>query len=99
MTTVRDAFDSMAWGNAPESAATAQAWLDKHGKRFGHYVGGNWVLGDGGEGFATINPATSAELARVAQASPEDVDAAVKAARAAQPAWAALGGHGRARWL
>ena len=99
MTSVRDAFDSMAWGNAPESAATAQAWLDKHGKRFGCYVGGDWVLADGGEGFATINPATGVELARVAQASPEDVDAAVQAARAAQPAWFGLGGHGRARWL
>ncbi|HJR33641.1 MAG TPA: aldehyde dehydrogenase family protein [Gemmatimonadales bacterium] len=99
MTSVRDAFDSMAWGVAPESAATAQAWLDKHGKRFGHYVGGDWVLGDGGEGFPTINPATGAELARVGQASKEDVDRAVLAARAAQPGWAALGGHGRARWL
>ena len=25
MTTIREAFDSMAWGVAPESAATAQA--------------------------------------------------------------------------
>jgi len=99
MTSIRDAFESMAWGTAPESAATAHAWLDKHGKRFGHYVGGDWVPGDGGEGFATINPATSAELARVAQASPEDVNAAVRSARAAQPGWWALGGHGRARWL
>ncbi|HSE51899.1 MAG TPA: aldehyde dehydrogenase family protein, partial [Gemmatimonadales bacterium] len=99
MTTIREAFESMAWGVAPESAATAQAWLDKHGKRFGHYVGGDWVLGDGDQGFATINPATGAELARVGQASTEDVDRAVAAARAAQPGWAALGGHGRARWL
>jgi len=99
MTTVRDAFDSMAWGSAPESAATAQAWLDKHGKRFGHYIDGAWVAPRDGEGFATMNPATSAELARVAQATAEDVDSAVKAARAAQPAWWALGGHGRARWL
>ena len=99
MTTIREAFDSMAWGVAPESAATAQAWLDKHGKRFGQYLGGEWVLGDGDGDFPTINPATGAELARVSQASKEDVDQAVLAARAAQPGWAALGGHGRARWL
>src|SRR5687767_14433076 len=99
MTTIREAFESMAWGVAPESAATAQAWLDKHGKRFGQYLGGEWVVGDGGEGFPTINPATGAELARVGQASKEEVDRAVGAARAAQPGWAALGGHGRARWL
>src|SRR5688500_16787128 len=99
MTTIREAFESMAWGVAPESAATAQAWLDKHGKRFGQYLGGEWVVGDGGEGFPTINPTTGAELARVGQASKEEVDRAVGAARAAQPGWAALGGHGRARWL
>src|SRR5687768_2843291 len=99
MTTIREAFESMAWGVAPESAATAQAWLDKHGKRFGQYLGGEWVVGDGGEGFPTINPATGAELARVGQASKDEVDRAVGAARAAQPGWAALGGHGRARWL
>ncbi len=99
MTSIREAFDSMAWGTAPESAATAQAWLDRHGKRFGHYINGAWVEPRDTETFATINPATSVELARVGQASPEDVDAAVKAARAAQPGWRALGGHGRARWL
>jgi aldehyde dehydrogenase (NAD+) len=35
----------------------------------------------------------------VAQGSAQDVDAAVAAARAAQPGWWALGGHVRARWL
>jgi aldehyde dehydrogenase (NAD+) len=35
----------------------------------------------------------------VSQGSPADVDAAVKAARLAFPAWRALGGHGRARFL
>src|SRR5687768_2673214 len=99
MTTIREAFESMAWGVAPESAATAEACLDKNGERFGQYLGGEWVVGDGGEGFPTINPATGAELARVGQASKAEVDRAVGAARAAQPGWAALGGHGRARWL
>ncbi|HEX7025583.1 MAG TPA: aldehyde dehydrogenase family protein [Gemmatimonadales bacterium] len=98
MTGIREAFESMAWGEAPESAATALAWLDRHGRRFGHYIDGAWA-DSAGERFATINPATGAELARVAQASAAEVDAAVRAARAAQPGWWALGGHGRARWL
>src|SRR5207302_5960436 len=38
-------------------------------------------------------------LARVAQGSVEDVDAAVQAARAAFPAWSATPGHVRARYL
>ncbi|HEU5219621.1 MAG TPA: aldehyde dehydrogenase family protein [Gemmatimonadales bacterium] len=99
MTTVRESFESMAWGPAPESAATAEAWLATHGKAFGHYIGGGWVAPGLGERFDTINPANGAVLARVAAGSKEDVQAGVAAARAAQPAWWALGGHGRARWL
>jgi aldehyde dehydrogenase (NAD+) len=99
MTTVRESFESMAWGPAPESAASAEAWLEQHGRAFGHYVGGAWVAPGGGERFDTINPATGAVLARVGVGSKADVDNAVAAARAAQPAWWALGGHGRARWL
>jgi aldehyde dehydrogenase (NAD+) len=99
MTSIRDAFETMAWGPAPESPASAEAWLARHAGGFGHYLGGAWMEPFGGERFPTINPATGAELARVAQGSKEDVDAAVGAARAAQPAWRTLGGHGRARWL
>jgi aldehyde dehydrogenase (NAD+) len=99
MTSIRDAFETMAWGQAPESAAAAQAWLDLHQKRFGQFIDGAWTDSASGEMFATINPATGAELARVTEGSKADVDAAVAAARRAQPAWWALGGHGRARWL
>jgi aldehyde dehydrogenase (NAD+) len=99
MTTVREAFESMQWGPAPESAATAEAWLEKHGRALGHFINGSWVEPSDGERFATMNPATGKELAQVAQGSKADVDAAVAAARAAQPGWWALGGHGRARWL
>jgi aldehyde dehydrogenase (NAD+) len=97
MTTVRDAFESMAWSPAPESAALATEWLERHSRRFGHYVGGTWTAP--ADCFAVFNPATGAELAQVSQGDDALVDAAVAAARAAQPAWQALGGHGRARWL
>jgi len=99
MTSIREAFDTMAWGLAPESPANAEAWLEKHGRAFGHFINGAWVKSAGGERLATINPATGNELATVAQGSKADVAAAVAAARAAQPGWWALGGHGRARWL
>jgi aldehyde dehydrogenase (NAD+) len=99
MTSIREAFDTMAWGPAPESPATAEAWLSQHGRAFGHFINGAWVKPAGGGRFATSNPATGQELATVAQASKAEVDAAVAAARAAQPAWWGLGGHGRARWL
>ena len=94
---VRDAFESMAWGAAPESPARAEEWLDRHGRRFGQFIGGKWSAP--GDTFAVINPATGKELAQVTQGSDADVDAAVAAARAALPGWQALGGEGRARWL
>ena len=97
---VLEAYRSMTYGNAPEAADAAHTWLDRHGRRFGHFIGG--VLtppASGGEDFPALNPANGKELARVAQGSSADVDAAVAAARAALPAWQALGGRGRARWL
>jgi aldehyde dehydrogenase (NAD+) len=98
MTGVREAFESMAWGPAPESPSPAVKWLDEHGRTLGHLIGGRFGPA-GAETFPTINPATGQELARVTQGTADDVDRAVAAARAAQPGWQALGGHGRARWL
>jgi len=99
MTTIREAFETMAWGPAPESAAAAQAWLDKHSSVLGHFINGAWCAPADGARLATVNPANGVEIAQVAQGSAQDVDAAVAAARAAQPGWWALGGHVRARWL
>ena len=52
-----------------------------------------------GEHFASFEPATGKTLARLAQGSAADINAAVAAARSAQPLWQRLGGHGRARHL
>jgi betaine-aldehyde dehydrogenase len=46
-------------------------------------IGGTWRAGEGDKTFDVVEPATSEVLAKVAVASPADVDAAVKAARAA----------------
>ncbi len=97
--TVARIFETMEWGPAPEASGPALEWIKKHGGDFGLFIGGRWVRPKAGESFATINPATRAVLARVAQAGPADVDAAVQAARQALPAWSALSGHARARHL
>ena len=52
-----------------------------------------------GESFISINPATGETLASFRVAGPAEVDAAVRAARAAQPAWGRLTGAARARIL
>ncbi|HEY4277986.1 MAG TPA: aldehyde dehydrogenase family protein [Conexibacter sp.] len=52
---------------------------------YGIFVGGEELPGDGE--FAAINPSTGEQWATVAEASAAQADAAVRAARAAFPAW------------
>lgn len=52
------------------------------------YINGEWVDASDGSTIETINPATGEKLAEIADATEEDVDKAVKAARAAFPEWA-----------
>src|SRR3954451_23006068 len=98
MASVPEIFQTMAYGPAPESPALAQAWLEQHGRAFGLFIGGEWTT-PGNETFETLTPATGKPLARLTQASTEEVDQAVRAARKAQPEWWAVGGHARARYL
>ncbi len=95
--TVAEIFETMDYGPAPESDALANEWLDRHGRRFGHFIGGRWVAAK--EHFDVRDPARLVDLARVGQGTSDDVEAAVTVAEKAQPAWEALGGHGRARFL
>jgi aldehyde dehydrogenase (NAD+) len=92
-------FDTMDYGPAPESDTDARQWLSRHAEGFGHFIGGRFTAASAGPHFDTAEPATGQRLAAIAQGSAQDVDAAVAAARAAQPGWLALGGHGRARHL
>ena len=96
---IAEIFETMDYGPAPEAAATIEAWLIERDRRFGHFIGGAWRDPADGRWFDSINPANKSVLAEIAQGDAADVDAAVAAARAAQPGWAKLGGHGRARHL
>ncbi len=97
--TVREIFETMSYGPAPEGDAVARAWLAAHGGAFGHYIGGAFTTPPAADAVHVNDPATGTLLARVAQGSAHDVDAAVAAARAALPGWQALDDHARARWL
>ncbi|MBR9892349.1 aldehyde dehydrogenase family protein [bacterium] len=94
---VKEIFESMEYGPAPESAAEALTWLVDQGDRFGHFIDGAFT--PPGETFESRNPATGEVLASLTQATQADVDAAVSAARAAQGKWQRLGGPARARHL
>ncbi|MEM8963299.1 MAG: aldehyde dehydrogenase family protein [Acidobacteriota bacterium] len=95
--TVKEAFTTMSYGPAPESAAPAEDWLRQHDGRFGVFVDGGWHAVD--DTFEAVDPSTTAPIAAIAQAGADEVERAVDAARRALSDWQALGGHGRARFL
>jgi acyl-CoA reductase-like NAD-dependent aldehyde dehydrogenase len=66
---------------------SVEAFLDREQKLL---IGGQWVPAVSGSTFPTLNPASGQPLTHCAAGGVEDVDRAVRAARAAFPAWAAL---------
>jgi aldehyde dehydrogenase (NAD+) len=96
---IAEKFATMEYGPAPEDPKEATAWLDRHERRFAHFINGTWQKPSAGGYFDTVDPSTGEKLASVAQGSAADVDAGVKAARAASPKWQALTPHARARYL
>ncbi|PZQ97016.1 MAG: aldehyde dehydrogenase [Cereibacter sphaeroides] len=97
MTKITDILNTMDYGPAPEDSAIVREWLTRHEAGFGHFIDGTFTAP--GQTFKVTNPATGKAIANVTQGTEADVDAAVKAARAAQPKWAALPGHERAKHL
>ncbi|HSM68755.1 MAG TPA: aldehyde dehydrogenase family protein, partial [Xanthomonadales bacterium] len=96
---IKEIFANMEYGPAPESAEPAEKWLAGRHNKLNHFINGKWVGPSSAEYFETRNPAKGEVLAMVADGTAKDTDRAVAAAKAAQPGWAALGGHRRARYL
>jgi aldehyde dehydrogenase (NAD+) len=96
---IAEKFVTMEYGSAPEDPKEVQAWLDRHGHRFEHFINGTWQAPAAGKYFETLDPSNGEKLASIAQGSPGDIDAAVRAARGAFPKWRALTPHVRARYL
>ncbi|KGJ06476.1 aldehyde dehydrogenase [Paracoccus halophilus] len=86
----------MEYGPSVEDASAVRDWLRERAT-FGHFIAGRFTRP--GEVFATTDPATGEELARVTQGSERDVAKAVRAARRAQRGWGMMPGHDRARFL
>jgi aldehyde dehydrogenase (NAD+) len=96
---VMEKFRTMEYGPAPEDPKESLVWLDRHKRKFGHFIGGVWKAPVAGTYFDSIDPSNGEKIAEIAQGSAADVDAAVKAARAAMKGWQALSGHERAKIL
>ena len=65
------------------------------------FIGGQWVPAQSGKTFATINPATEELIADVSEGDRGDIDAAVKAARAAfeNSDWSRMDARDRGRLM
>ena len=94
---ITDILKTMDYGPSPEASDSVRAWLAAHKDGFGHFIGG--AFAKPGALFDVHDPSTGEVIARVTQGTAADIDAAVAAARAAQPEWAALPGYERARYL
>ena len=99
MPKISELFETMSYGPAPESASSANAWLDGHNRQFDLFINNQWVKPSEDSYLTIANPATEETLAKVADAKAGDIDKAVKAARKAFKSWSALSPHQRARYL
>lgn len=94
MPTTSPAVPGFDYAPAPESTAVVR--LDPS---YGLFIGGEFVEGRGTP-FTSVNPATEEPLATVAEATAEDVDAAVRTARRAYDrVWSTMPGSERAKYL
>jgi aldehyde dehydrogenase (NAD+) len=89
------AFDD-GWQYSPAPESTDHIKVEK---RYGLFIGGEFVKPEKGRYFDTINPATEEKLSRVAMASDVDVDKAVKAARKAYGPWSRLKAAERGKYI
>jgi aldehyde dehydrogenase (NAD+) len=96
---VTQKFATMEYGPAPEEAKESLSWLESHKRRFGNFIADTWRPPADGKYFETADPSTGERIADIAQGSAADIDAAVKAARTALPAWQKLTPHARSRFL
>src|SRR5260221_179897 len=95
---VKEIFETMEYGPAPEAAAPGLAWIQERSP-LNLFINNQWVKPAGGQYIDSINPATGKRLAQVAAATSADVVAAVAAARAAFETRSKAPGHVRARYM
>ena len=91
------ASHELRFGDAWEYAPAPETTKVDIAPRYGHFINGRFTSPR--KTFATLNPATEEHLADVGQGGASEVDAAVRAAAAAQPKWASLRAAERAKYL
>jgi aldehyde dehydrogenase (NAD+) len=85
---------SWSYAEAPESIDHIQI-----NKKYELYIDGKFTKPIKGKYFNTIDPSTNKKIASVAEATTEDVDIAVQAARKAYGSWSKLSGKERGKYI
>ena len=62
---VREIFETMSWGPAPEADAPVREWLAARESCFGHFIGGAWTNPSAAERFEVLDPSNGKLLAHV----------------------------------
>lgn len=83
-----------SYDKAPESTSHIQIK-----KQYELYIDGKFTKPVKGKYFDTVNPSNNKKIASVAEASSEDVDKAVKAAKKAFKSWSSLSGRERGKYV
>src|ERR1700676_4241941 len=92
MSTVREIFETMEYGPAPEPEDIALIWLEEHPRTMRPFINGEFASVMDETYFETIKPRGGKTLARLVQCGETEVNAAVAAAKASFPSWSALTG-------
>jgi len=90
-----DFTSKLAFAPAPESSSHVRLQ-----KQYELFINGAWVKPEKGGYFETVNPSTEQVIARIAEATQEDVDKAVNAARNAyENVWGKMPAKERAKYI
>ena len=96
---VAEIFEKMDYGPAPESGDNVKAWVDSHGGSIGLFINNKFEKPEGRKSVQAKDPSTGKVIGSTVDGTKEDIDSAVKAARAAFGGWSKTPGHVRARYL
>ncbi|KAL1916857.1 uncharacterized protein VTP21DRAFT_5561 [Calcarisporiella thermophila] len=97
-------LSSLDFFKLPEREGTLRVPIPNHPSHFVNvhtnlFIANEFVPASDGKTFETFNPCTGTPICRVAEAGPEDIEKAVKAAEKAFPVWSGLPHHERGRLL
>ena len=74
-------YRSVEYGPAFESDSKANIWLEKHSRRFGNFIDGQFKKPK--NLFETINPSSAEKIANISEADSKDLELAIKSAKKA----------------